>query len=270
MKRFGFSLIALCLAGYTHGQIWNRMLSSEQEFLRMVTDSAVVMVRQDYILQTTDSVKPQEFGRGGREWFGRTITLGVLIDGYLTMPEAILKPWRSDPFFAPYDTIDTLKPVATTLAYKLFGQSDYTILTRRADTLPVQDSARTVSVKFDASCSISADYQTTDTTGWLVLAYAGSDSGHVNFKRFRAKWQNAASGTIRPPDDASSLLGGIYFTMKFTTGLMRVTAAGFVVKKPFNWVIEKAEPPFIPSRGESKPVKAPEPINLTPVQQKNE
>lgn len=263
-------MIVLCLAAQANGQIWNKMLSSEQEFLRLVTDSAMVMVKQDYILQTTDSIKPQEFGRGGREWFGRTVTIGVLINGHLTMPEAITKPWSSDPFFAPYVAIDTLKPVATVLAYKMFGQSDYTILTRRADTLPFPDSTGTVSLKFDASCSIAADYQTTDTTGWLVLAYAGSDSGHVNFKRFRAKWQNAASGTIRPPDDASTLLGGIYFTMKFTTGLMKVSAAGFVVKKPFNWVIEKIEPAVIPSRGENKPVKAPEPINLTPVQQKIE
>ncbi len=270
MKQFAFFLILFNVLINANGQILNKMRSSEQEFLRFTTDSALLIVRQDYILITTDSVSPKEFGSDGRTWFGRGYALGVVVDGAIIIPSILLKPWVFDAPYIPFQQVDTLKPKATDLSVRHFDQAVFTTITQRADTLCWPDSSASAAIVHNAMPVLPVDFQTTDTSGWLVLAYADSLTGTVTLKRFQVGWMDAKNNTIRPPEDPARLLGGVYLTLKFTTGNMQVQAAGFVVKKLFNWMIEKIEPTKVPVSKEVEPLKTTGPVNLTPVETKEE
>ena len=131
-------LLSFAATQWSHAQILDSFLSSEQEFIKKATDSVLFIIRQDYVLR--DHGTGQEYGRGGRDHFGRIYTLGVLSENKLWCEKTVRQPWVKDVNYNQYREVDSIMPLLSKTAIRRLTEKEFTEIDL-LDSLHVPDSA---------------------------------------------------------------------------------------------------------------------------------
>ena len=120
------------------GQVIN-FLTDNQLLIRKSLDSALFIIRQDYVLRDTSNRHPTEYGREKNEYFGRTYTFAVLSDYKLWCDAKIQTPWLYDSNYLQLGQIDSIRPVLSKIAnrplYLAIGDQFKHLLVAGADLL---------------------------------------------------------------------------------------------------------------------------------------
>jgi hypothetical protein len=140
------------------------------------------IVRQKYQLMDTTVNPPAYFGRNNQPHFGIGYSLGVkTADGFYS-DDKVLHPWNYDANYEQYRTDNKYKPVIFETAYRLIGDSTYTIMEFQADLCFPVPSTPFVCAK---NSSFGKKGFTTDNAnglkkGWLVWVVSDKEVAAVD------------------------------------------------------------------------------------------
>lgn len=248
-KKKSIILLAILLYGMVaHGQVLEQFLTADQQFIKKTTDSVLFVVRQDYILR--DTTTGTEYGRGGREYFGRAYGLVVLSEDKLWGENKLKMPWLADTYFAQYSEVDSIQPILSKTAIRSINGKEFRevaieqLATTTYDSLLEKVALTSYPLKEELP-SIAQQAATQNQDGWLVVIYmkgkvTEDENGNLYHLIYRPKPNfnpNSLESKIVDPSITTNVLGGIYFTTNISIGKMELTFAGVLNKRPINWYI---------------------------------
>lgn len=251
MKRTTICIIILLAPYFGFSQIFSGLLTDDQNMIRKATDSVLYIIRQDYVLRDTTNKIPSEYGRGGKEYFGRIYALAIISDNKLWCDAKIRAPWLEDVNFKPYQHIDSVRPYLSKTAIRqinqrkfqesdiqLFGlQSKYDSLINKIGICYYSQKKLLKGIKYLN--------ETKDSTGWIILAYTSEDFSHndscnINLSIFKAQPHfkpNEADAVVKAPSITQNIIGGIYMNIAFSIGEIEVFFSGILNKRSLNWYV---------------------------------
>ncbi len=245
-------LFIFCFLNITlYSQITKNLFTSEQEFISKATDSVLYIIRQDYVLRDTTQNNPNEYGRGGKEYFGRIYTLAIASENKLWCDAKIRTPWLLDANYNPYKRIDSIKPYLSKTAIRPINQRKF---------MPSDIQLFEIQSEYDSLLSkINLCYfifktpikeiknikETKDSTGWVILAYTSeditrNDSCNINIAIYKAQPQFKSAevdAVIKSPAITQNILGGIYINPIFSVGKIELLFSGILNKRTLYWYV---------------------------------
>ena len=250
MKRIATIFICIILQSSMFGQVIN-FVTDNQFLIGKSLDSALFIIRQDYVLRDTSHINPTDYGREKNEYFGRMYTFAVLSDHKLWCDAKIRTPWLSDSNYLQLGKADTIRPVLSKIAIRPFNQRQFNeFLIDRKTSLTHYDSLLDkltigyLTIK-DLEKGVPISQATTDSTGWLVIAYSAqdivkNDTNEIKLLIYRTQpgfKPNEPEVKIKAPSVDKNILGGFYFIVKYSTGKIELELSGVLHQVEKSWVI---------------------------------
>ena len=239
MKQFQFFFLVLfvftlTIQGGAQTVQGAQVNSLEYQLIREMTDSIIVLVRQDYNLYSGT----QEYALGDRNYFGRKYSLGVYADGHIWIDDDDLTPWMNDPVYEPYSNNDTLIPVLkNTYIRPLYDSSFHQVTITAIDTFPRELAALELE---NFPCMMgSASLIDSIQPGWAIVVFPLASLDSVPSCPLTVKVyysyaeQYPSIGDYRVPYGTAILdaIGGAFFTSEVSTGEMHLRFAGLLKPK---------------------------------------
>lgn len=248
--------MSLSLSAQTASPADASFLSGDQKLVRMAVDSSMYILRQEYTL-TNHSGK--EYGRNGRNYFGKAYTIGVLANNRIWTDIRLCRPWNMDGNYDKFRGIDSIKPrLSGTFARQVVG-SAYTAVNEDSslggrdhrDT----DSGIAVYRSPDTLQNIGLVSNYRDRGGWLAVvsgreAIGGNDTSSVSYTIYKAQPQftpTGIKGYLKNMPVKENVIGGVYYISTVSLGKITFAAAGILGKDKDGWYIQ-----LFPSGGEAK------------------
>lgn len=277
MKKLFFLILLFCaFVIHTRAQsdrINTGIISAEQEFIRSATDSALFVIKQEYVMRDTATGK--DYTLGGNGWFGRSYALAVMIDYVLWTDARLFTPWVQDTNFTYYTNRYGYVPVLThTLCRPVHSNTWDTLEFSHADNgqeidslLKVNGFAMLYPENFKEQ-TLFGIHSTTDNAGWALVVYTDepitmNDTCPLRFAIFRAKPDFTKNAEMAKQPDVRNIIGGYYVLTTIITGDIQFFAAGYI-RKTLNWFV-KPIPEIISDEREE--IIAPEEIAPAPEEQ---
>jgi hypothetical protein len=236
------------------------LFSDDQRFVRQAIDSALVIVRQDYVLKSTTGLDSTEWGRSGNSWFGRGYTLGIKAGDFVWANSRINTPWTGDQNLKKYEKADTLKPLLSSTSIRPIYSREY-LYAKRSD----EDSLLAAFSLHKPIAGLALGNMHGEQQGWVVLAYtvkpiSVNDTSTIElsiFKTIVTFNDSIADALLNKVPEKENIVGGVFVTTNITTGNIQLLVSGILIKKLLNWYIR----PIVPTM---KPILEQE-IRLTPI-----
>lgn len=247
-NKLSFSIILLFACGYSGvGQVFDRFMTTEQEFIKRGTDSILFIICQEYVLEDSSGLR---YGRGGKEYFGRAYSLGVSSENRLFCESRLETPWVFDNNFTPYNGLDSIRPILSKTSIRRLYEDEFKPLNTELefdsdyDSLLKKRQILSYHLK-DSLKGIKYLPESRDTSGWLVAIYTDEpldqkDDGILKYAIYRANptfAEGATEGRVNKPDVPANLLGGAYFDTDITIGNIGLCFSGLLIERPINWYI---------------------------------
>jgi hypothetical protein len=238
-------------------------LSGDQKLVRMAVDSSLCILRQEYTL-TNHSGK--EYGRNGKDYFGKTYSLGVLANNKVWTDSRLLRPWEADGNYDKFRTIDSIRPRLSGTYARQLVRSAYAEV-KQDTALQATDSGIAILHSPDTLVNIALISNCRDRGGWLVVAashesFSTSDTLPVSYTIYKAQPQFTASGNkgyLKNMPVRENIIGGVYFISSILLGKITFSAAGILGKDKQGWYVQ-----LFPAAGEKKKTE-----DLTPLKKIN-
>lgn len=263
-------LVLTLISGLIYSQISKGLFTSEQEFIYKAVDSALFIIRQDYVLRDTSSKNPTEYGYLDKEYYGRIYTFGVLADNKLWCDSKVRTPWLYDTNYHLLGKVDSIRPVLSKIAIRSIIKEQFQEFIPDRKTPPsIKDSTfdqlciTTITTK-DLAKGVPLSHETQDSTGWIVIAYTDqdileNDSAEIKLMIYRPKpgfKQGKQVVEIKAPPVDKNILGGFYLTVRYTVGKIELIFSGVLHQENNTWMLSS-----IPEESAHKKEKS----NLTPI-----
>ena len=248
MKNLFFGILALCFFNVikTYSQVtidkFPGFVTFDDQLIRVALDSAFVVVRQDYVLKSTNPKNPKEFGRGGNAYFGRVYGVAVISGNKLWADGRLKTPWLYDEHYKDYESADSLRPVLTNLYIRRISEKNF-----RKVSLELADTNKSDFFYYNAKKmdfrGIPEITTAKDSNGWVVIAYSKedmtiNDSCDVFLFSFRPKpqFKNNSFAAVKMVQK-ENILGGGYFSANITVGIIRFNLTGMLYRKNSGWLV---------------------------------
>lgn len=227
------------------------LVSSEQEFIKSALDSAVFILRQDYVL--IDTFDNRVYTQENKDYFGRFYSLAILTDSILITTKKIFEPYKTDTAYNYYKRRYGWKAEVTSFKYRelysnSFNELDYEVYNYNlndtiTDSLIVWQDKKYIIPRNIENNSLQAILNTEDSTGWTFLVYMDQDISicdtcAVKYSIFKTKPDFNNNGILERQIQLNNVIGGFYIIPKVTTGIVRFKPAGIIKKNEF-WFVEK-------------------------------
>jgi hypothetical protein len=250
MKRIAFIFIFILLKSIMFGQGFS-FLTDNQLLIKKSLDSALFIIRQDYVLRNTSRVNPIDYGSEKNEYFGRIYRFAILSDNKLWCDSKISAPWIFDKNYQLLGKVDSIRPVLSKIAIrpllkKHFQEfiADRKILSLSNDTIPEQLRITAITAK-DLAKGVSVSHDTRDSSGWIVIAYTNreisvNDSTEIKLLIYRPNpgfKPNKHEVEIKAPPLNENILGGFYFTVKYSVGMIQLAFSGVLHQEKETWIL---------------------------------
>ena len=217
-------------------------LSGDQKLVRMAVDSSLCVLRQDY---TLSNQKGMRYGRNGKEYFGRTYSIGVMADNKIWTDDRLMRPWEEDANYDKFKTADSIKPHLSTTYARPLVKSAYVPVTPDT-TLQGVDSKIAVLWSPDTTSNIGWVRHSPDRGGWLVVmasqeGFNTNDTLPMSYTIYKAQPQFAETGGkgyIKNMPVKENLIGGVYFISRISLGKITFIAAGILEKDKSGWYVQ--------------------------------
>lgn len=261
--------------------------SFEYELVRGMTDSVIMLVRQEYNLRSSS----QEYVLGDQGYFGGSYSIGVFAEGKMWVEDSALAPWANDPAYAPYAGRDSLVPVLKKTFIRPLSDSVFHQVTMsQVDSLPGEMSGLALgSFPFKLGKVNLVD---SVQWGWAVVVYPemSLDSSQKSPLRVQVIYseakRNPQTGEILLSSGTAVLnaMGGAFFTSEVSAGMVRLRFAGLLKRKLLRFQVlpfpQKNAAMVVPPAGNVPAFEPPPPpppqmpvedkrrsLNTTPVEQ---
>ena len=206
---------------------------------------ALTIIRQQYHLER----KGDYYGKGGKEYYGESYTLGVKIGNFTLLPHSTVFPWEHDEDYKRVNADSKYRPQRfRTMQHGLndsvwhdvdFDFANY-VTTRTADSLLLESQDRI------ADFGLSIEESAGNKQGYMIWAYSTTntvDSAmHVELSQHRFDIEiNEAGNPIEVnPENISNVLGGVFVvTQVERPGYIKVSLAGVAVADTQGkWLLE--------------------------------
>lgn len=255
------------------GQVIN-FITDNQLLIGKSLDSALFIIRQDYVLRDTSSKNPTDYGYLNKEYYGRIYTFAVMADNKLWCDSKVRTPWLYDTNYQQLGPVDSIRPVLSKIAFRpLFKEQFQELIPDRKIPPPSNDSMlhqlciTTITAK-DLAEGVSVSRETPDSTGWIVIAYTNqdileNDTTEIKLLIYRPKpgfKPNKQEVEIKAPPVSKNILGGFYFTVRYSVGIIELIFSGVLHQENNSWIISS-----IPKETIQKEKKS----TLTPIEKQD-
>jgi len=220
----------------TSAQVISDFNSGNQEFIQKMTDTALFVVRQEYVLVGRSG---QEYGRGGRKYFGISYTLATLSNFELWCDESIKTPWLNDTNYESYKNIDSLSPKLFKSYFRPVIDTSYQEM-KQDSALLGQSVNGLVNYHIRYVAKGLTIPKQKDPTGWVIIAYTNApilddDQCEILFSIYKERLDFTLLGPlyIKNPSIEThkpNILGGVYVMPKFYMGKMELLLCGITHK----------------------------------------
>ncbi len=226
------------------------LVSSEQEFIKSALDSAVFILRQDYVL--IDTLDNSIYKQDNKEYFGRFYCLAILIDSVLITTNNIFEPYKSDTAYHYYKRRYGWKAELTDLSYRPIYSNNFFELEYElhnhyisdsiGDSLFIQKAETRIIPRNIKNNSLQVIENTSDDVGWAFMIYADQninicDTCDIKYAIFKAKPDFENIGKLERQTDLKNVIGGFYIIPEIIVGQIRFNPAGFIEKNEF-WFVK--------------------------------
>ena len=239
-----------------YGNITTQFSKEDQSLIKNALEGSIYILRQEYVLKSTNASNTKEYGKGSNAYFGKIYGFGVLSNKRLWTDSKIKTPWLYDKNFTESEKSDTLKPVISKLSIKNPGGKVFIMKSfTYKDSVKSKDTSKhkitfNKNIFFyelkDTIKTVRTEKSCRDTLGWLVIAtskedLSKNDSVPFNIGVYRVNLHfndstNEALISKMPVTD--NIIGGAFFTTSVTPGRIDLMFAGIVTKKLLNWYVE--------------------------------
>jgi hypothetical protein len=217
----------------------------------MAVDSSLCILRQEYTLSNRSG---SEYGRNGKDYFGKTYTIGVLAGKKVWTDSRLLRPWEGDGNYDRFRSIDSIKPRLSGTFARQLVRSGYTAVKEDSSSRGT-DSGLAVLQSPDPLLNIALVGDCRDRGGWLVVAagrdgFPANDTLPVSYTIYKAQPQFSASdnkGYLKNMPVRENIIGGVYFISNISLGAITFSAAGILEKDKRGWYVQ-----LFPAPGEHK------------------
>jgi len=221
-------------------KIINPILTTNQELILNALDSTLFIVKQEYTIKTNNLDKNIEFGKDGNPYFGKHYSLGILSDGDLYVNKGILNPWAFDSNYFKYKHVDTLQPSLSKAYLRNIKSNQFKDI---PPSIGYSDSANAklpvcMFTDINFPKGIRKKNHDNSVEGWIVLVYtenpisSNDTSTHFKYAIYKTtlKFENNQAKLDNIPV-TSNLIGGVFVTLKYSTGQIMFYASGILFKK---------------------------------------
>ncbi len=251
---FFLALATLEMAGQA-GILSRGIITRDQDFIRQATDSAVFILQQEYVL--LDTVTGIRYPMHGKTYFGKTFQAALLADSMLWTNARLFTPHLVDTAYIHYNENYGYIYELSTLMYRPLYSDHFDTL---KFVLPETDNAldslwnhhamvciRPLNI---AGKGLDIRYQTTDTTGWVLLVHTdesltSNDSAALQYAIFKARPDFERNAVLANQPALKHVIGGFYILIDIETGNIRLTAAGYIRRLQQWYVKVFPSPPLI-------------------------
>lgn len=213
----------------------------DDQLIKTALDSTLFIIRQDYVLQSTNPENPKEFGKGGNPYFGRIYSVAISAGNRLWADGRLKTPWLYDENYKGYENADSLKPVLTNTYIRRVSEKNF----RKASVI-LDDSLKSdifyYLLKQDLR-GVTYLQGSKDSAGWAVIVYTREDISlndscdlYIFSFRPRPQFRNNNVATIKMIQK-ENILGGGYFTAGISVGSIRFSLAGMLFRKAQAWMV---------------------------------
>jgi hypothetical protein len=217
-------------------------VSGDQKLVRMAIDSSLCVLRQDY---TLTNQKGMQYGRNGKEYFGRTYNIGVMADNKVYTSIQLLKPWEGDANYDKFKAADSIKPHLSATYARPLTKPAYVTVTPDT-TGQGTDSTIATLTSPDTTSNIGRVLNSQDRGGWLVVmaspaGFPTKDTLPLNYTIYKAQPQfteTTGKGYIKNMPVKENLIGGVYFISRISLGRITFIAAGILGKDKTGWYVQ--------------------------------
>lgn len=248
-KILSITIISLLFSFQAKTQTNLKFMTGNQEMILNAIDSALVIVKQEYVLQSVND-KSQRFGSNGKPYFGKSYTLGVISGNKIWFSKTVLTPWINDSNFTKYQKSDTLKPVLSKSYFRFVYQSKYTEIEQDSNLyISANDSLIAENLYANIELKNSLPGLKMDSAisreGWIVVAYSEkniqeNDTCSINFLIYRQKPDfqiNTSEGKVRTPEPNGKIIGGAFIESRIKVGCIDFYLSGILHKNILNWTV---------------------------------
>lgn len=163
------------------------------------------------------------YGRGKRDYFGESFSLGYMFPQGCLLPKESLSPWENDPDFVKYKNSDKYEPVLMDSIYiKESGKnaSRKSELVRSVYQLP-NTGFSCITLGVSEKAGLPVNYEFGQVSGWFVWCMIpnGNTLGKESLFSFTSFYRtielkDTTSVQIEAPKIGDNLLGGIFVVPK--------------------------------------------------------
>lgn len=220
--------------------------SPEQQLVESAVKSGLFIVKQNYCLKNVEN--GALYGRGGKNEFGTSYSVGVKLPGAWYLTDMAVHPWKYDSNYDQYKGNKQYLPVNDSSLYWLAADtSDY----RSVDL----NSANVEALFPEALYQYTDKVQSTDgfvegsaigeKSGWVIWLTVDKDadlSKHpqviYNISRQRITIEKEKNTSILAPLIKTKILGGIFVIPEcMGVGKLTFKLVGVMTKDKDNWTI---------------------------------
>jgi hypothetical protein len=250
----------------SHAQVKNEsnttlLAKEDQSLIKAALAGSIFVIRQDYILKSTNTGNKKEYGKGSNPYFGRIYGFGVLTTKKLWTDIKFKTPWTYDKNYIEFDKSDTMKPELSILSIKapddmVFSEKKYSI----KDSSNIKDTTKqkfifgtktifAYDINMDTTQkTIRSERNLKDSTGLLVIAYTSSDfykndSLPVNIGIYKTTLHfndTTNEAIISKMPVTENIIGGAFFKTVVSPGNIDIVFSGIIIKKVLNWYVVRS------------------------------
>jgi hypothetical protein len=245
MKRISiFTAFVLLSAIQVKAQEANRDEQDKKGLLQRSICQAVLpalsIVETEYVL-TNQRDSTKKYGYGGKEYFGKGMSMGVNVDGYIYTIDDVYMPWLSDTLYTrKYKDVDSLAPmIDQTYVYSLMDSTCEKLYT---DSILV-NKGFLAKIWHPDSIALSGADTTGKIEGWIMLIYQDSlpsienrlehksalYESTIKYNSFDHNWE------IDKMAIHKNVVGGLFILPYIHAGNIELRVLGLIEKKLLSW-----------------------------------
>ena len=212
------------------------LLGSGDHFLKKTVDSAIYIVRVDYVLREVDTKNPEDFGRDTLKYFGRAYGIAYACEDRLWFDTDNLKPWENvdKEQYEEVKDESAFKPVVSAVQYRHWNGRKFVSV--NLDSIQSQE-VTVASIPFRRKPQLEKGVVPEDSSDLAVLLYVdhkiGSDSivtrldvHEVSVSRGE-KTISVRVNALRS-NARKNPVGGVYCSVQIRTGSVKIQGVGII------------------------------------------
>lgn len=240
-----YSFLATLLISF-QGVAQTLVQSPEQQLVESAVKSGLFIVKQNYCLKKVEN--GTLYGRGGKNEFGTTYSVGVKLPGAWYLTDMAVHPWKYDSHYEPYKGNEKYLPVNEPSLYWLGADTtDYRSIELNPDsvkTLLPETLYQYVDKELPEDGFAKGNAKG-EKSGWVIWLTVDKDADLstrpeiiYNISRQKITVEKGKNASIAVPLIKAKILGGIFVIPEDTgVGKLIFKLAGVMTKDKDSWAV---------------------------------